>query len=443
MKMKKLRLIQLASFSLCLALVISCGQQSPSIHKNKHAVLKFNRHKLMDKQGTGLVAATYLVPEGWKVQDEIDWDINNVAQPATFQLLIYDEETNSSMQGFPNMVFLVNTDEKMNDDYPEGSNYLGAIVINQKPEVLDLIKEYILPEFSNTEGFKIVESKNLSHAKNNNHRAGKFKNPGSKMGMIKIEYTENGEKFEEAIYSTLTFNRVSKYQEYAYLSLCYGCKAVKGDLENNMGIFETILNSVKLSPKWAVTYKQVIQIAMQNAARNARSRGGSNDSEGNYSNYENGGRSNYTDDTYGNRGSGGSANYDYNGYENNYGGMTSGNYSAGNAGNLSDYLHQANEYVNNSMVQSYEDAQRSEDRLSEARSDYMLDYQNYTNPNTGDVYKLSTGYDNAWADNSGNIIMSNEAGYDPNVGGGSSSWSSLDVGGSTVAATSATVTEPE
>lgn len=438
--MKKLRLIQLASFGLCLALVISCGQQSASIHKNKYAVLKFNRHKLMDKQGTGLVAATYLVPEGWTVEDEIDWDINNVAQPATFQLLIYDEETNASMQGFPNMVFLVNTDEKMNEYYPEGSNYLGATVINQKPEVLELIKEYILPEFRNLEGFKIVESKNLSHSRSNNHKAAKFKNPGSKMGMVKIEYTENGEKFEEAIYSTLTFNRVSKYQEYAYLSLCYGCRAVKGDLADNMGIFETILNSVKLSPKWAVTYKQVIQIAMQNATRNAGKRRINTDGEGDYSYDEKGERSNYEDNNYSDRGSRGETNYDYNGYGINYGGMTSGNYSAGNAGNLSDYLHQANEYVNNSMVQSYEDAQRSADRSSEARSDYMLDYQNYTNPNTGEVYKLSSGYDNAWTDNSGSIVMSNEAGYDPNVGGGSSSWSSLDVGGSTV---TSTVAEPE
>jgi hypothetical protein len=36
--------------------------------------------------------------------------------------------------------------------------------------------------------------------------------------------------------------------------------------------------------------------------------------------------------------------------------------------------------------------------------------------------------------------MSNDAGYDPNVGG-SSSWSSLDVGGSTVSAPVATSTE--
>lgn len=404
--MKNLRLFQLATLSLCVALIISCSQQSGSPQKNKHAVLKFNRHKLMDKQGTGLVAATYLVPEGWNVQDKIEWDINSVAQPATITLLIYDEETNSSMQGFPSMVFLLNTDENMNEEYPAGSIYLGAEVINQKPGVLDLIKNYILPEFRNIEGFKIIESKNLSLAKSNHKRAGEFKNTDSKSGRVKIEYTENGKVFEESIYATITFVPVSKYQQYVYMSMCYGCKAVKGNLENTMDIFETILNSVKLNPKWAVTYNQVMQIAMQNAMRN--------------------------------RGYNGENYYDNGNYGNNY----ERNYSVGNAGNLSNYLQQANGYVNDAMIKNYENQQRSNDRMSEARSDYMLDYQNYTDPNTGEVYKLSSGYSNAWTDNSGSVIMSNEAGYDPNVGGGSSSWSSLDAGGSTVSAPEATAVTP-
>jgi len=424
--MKNLRLLQLAAISLFAALVISCSEHSGSTHKNKHTVLKFTRHKLIDKQGTGYVAATYLVPEGWKVQDKIEWNINSVAQPATITLLIYDEETNSSMQGFPNKVFLVNTDKEMNEEYPAGSNYLGAEVINQKPGVLDLIKNYILPEFENNEGFKIIESKNLSLAKSNHKRAVEFKNTDSKSGRVKIEYTENGKVFEESIYATITFVPVSKYQQYAYLSMCYGCKAIKGDLENTMDIFETILNSVKLNPKWAVTYNQVMQMAMRDAME---SRGYSGDNNNYYNGYwENDEGSNYNNSSDGN-------------YE---GGTTGGNYdgtnySTGNTGSLSNYLQQANGYVNDAMIQNYENQQRSNDRMSEARSDYMLDYQNYTDPNTGEVLKLSSGYSNAWTDNSGNVIMSNEAGYDPNVGGGSSSWSSLDVGGSTVAAPEAPV----
>jgi len=454
--MKKLRFFQLAALSLFLTLVFSCNQHSGSKQKNKLAVLKFNRHKLMDTKGTGMVTATYLVPEGWKVQENVEWDIHNVAQPATAEMLIFDEESQSAMQGFPNLVLLVNTDVNLNEQYPEGSDYLGAEVVNKKPGVLDLIENYILPEYRNIDGLKIVESKRLSLAESNHQRAGQFKNTDSRSGVVKIEYTEDGKDFEETIFGTITFFRVSKFQQFVYLSMCYGCKAEKGNLKSMMGIFETILNSVKMNPKWAVTYNQVMKFAMQDAMHRGNSGGYDNDNggygddyEGNY--YDNEG---YGDDYEGNEDGNGSYGDDYEGndYDNGSygdntggtygGGYNAGNYSAGNVGSLSNYFQQANESINEGIIQNYENQQLSNDRIAEGYSDYTLGYQNYTDPNTGEVYKLSSGYDNAWTDNSGSVVLSNDAGYDPNVGG-SSSWSSLDLGGSTVSAPAATSTETE
>lgn len=427
--MKKLRFFQLAALSLVLTLVFSCNQHSGSTQKNKLAVLKFNRHKLMDKKGTGMMTATYLVPEGWKVEENVEWDIHNVAQPATAEMLIFDEESQSAMQGFPNLVFLVNTDVNLSEQYPEGSDYLGAEVVNKKPGVLDLIENYILPEYRNIDGLKIVESKRLSLAESNHQRAGQFKNTDSRSGVVKIEYTEDGKDFEETIFGTITFFRVSKFQQFVYLSMCYGCKAEKGNLKSMMGIFETILNSVKMNPKWAVTYNQVMKFAMQDAMHNQGNTGGYD--------YDNGG---YGDDYEGN-------DDDNGGYGDNngatYGGSyNGGNSSAGSVGSLSNYFQQANESINDGIIQNYENQQLSNDRIAEGYSDYTLGYQNYTDPNTGEVYKLSSGYDNAWTDNSGSVVLSNDAGYDPNVGG-SSSWSSLDLGGSTVSAPAATSTETE
>jgi hypothetical protein len=451
--MKKLGFFQLAALSLVLTLVFSCNQHTGSTQKNRLAVLKFNRHKLMDKKGTGMVTATYLVPEGWKVQDNVEWDIHNVAQPATAEMLIFDEETQSAMQGFPNLVFLVNTDVNLNEQYPEGSDYMGAEVVNKKPGVLDLIENYILPEYRNIDGLKIVESKKLSLAESNHQRAGQFKNTDSRSGVVKIEYTEDGKDFEETIFGTITFFRVSKFQQFVYLSMCYGCKAEKGNLKSMMGIFETILNSVKMNPKWAVTYNQVMKFAMQDAMNNRGNSGGYDNDNGNYGDdYEGyddddgGYGNNYegNDDDNGNYGdnNGGANGGSNNGGDYSGGGYNGGNYSAGNVGSLSNYFQQANESINDGIIQNYENQQLSNDRIAEGYSDYTLGYQNYTDPNTGEVYKLSSGYDNAWTDNSGSVVLSNDAGYDPNVGG-SSSWSSLDLGGSTVSAPAATSTETE
>jgi hypothetical protein len=445
-KMKKPNTLQLAAISLLLPFVISCNSHSGSA-RNKLAVLKFNRHELVDKDGTGLVAATYLVPDGWKVEDKIEWNIHNVAQPAIAELYILDEESNSAMQGFPNLVFLVNKDVNMREEYPEGSSFMGAEVINQKPGVLDLIENYILPEYRNIEGLKIIESKRLSVAASNHKRAGEFKNTDSKSGVVKIEYTENGKDFEEAIFGTITFIPVSKYQQFACLSMCYGCRTVKGNLKSTMGIFETILNSVKMNAKWAVTYNQVMKFAMQDAMRGSSNDGEYDEDGDSYGDHygESGGENgNYGDnyetgeDDYGDYGddNAGTDGGNYNG--GNYSGGVS---TAGNVGSLSNYFQQANESINEGIIQRYENEQLSNDRIAEGYSDYTLGYQNYTDPNTGEVLKLSSGYENAWTDNNGSVVLSNDAGYDPNVGG-SSSWSSLEAGGSTVAAPAA-ATETE
>jgi hypothetical protein len=461
--MKKPGFFQLTAVCLLLILAISCNSHSGKA-KNKLTVLKFNRHKLMDTKGTGMMTATYLVPEGWKVKDDVSWDIHNVAQPATAEMLIIDEESQSAMQGFPNMVFLVNTDRNLNEQYPEGSDYMGAEVVNKKPGVLDLIENYILPEYRNIDGLKIVESRRLSLAESNHQRAAQYKNTDSRSGVVKVEYSEDGKDFEETIFGTITFFRVSKFQQFVYLSMCYGCKAEKGNLKSMMGIFETILNSVKMNPKWAVTYNQVMKFAMQDAMRSGGNSGGYNNDNGNYgydyegSDDDNGSygdddggydddNGNYGDNSGGANGGGGYNDGNYTGGGNTGGGYTGGgytggNYSAGNVGSLSNYFQQANESINEGIIQKFENEQRSNDRIAEGYSDYTLGYQNYTDPNTGEVYKLSSGYDNAWTDNNGSVVLSNDAGYDPNVGG-TSSWSSLETGGSTVAEPAAAATESE
>ncbi len=433
--MKTHRYLMFIFLGILILFIASCKSENSKSaggsKRNKPSVLKFNKKTLIDKDGTGIATATYLVPEGWNVEQGVSWDINNVALPANAKIIVSNPENDAALQGFPNLVFMVNADARLNEQFPAGSKYFGATVINKKPTVLDLIKDNIIPEFRDIPGLRIVEEKKLSLKESNHQRAAEYKHTDSKSGVIKIEYKEDGKTFEEAIYGTITFMPVSQYQQYAYLSMCYGCKAVKGELSDNMGIFETILNSVKMNPKWAVIYNQVIQMAMRNAMRGYQ--GGYGGGSGGYaggSGYR--GQSSY---------SGGGGSYIGQG---GYSGGSSGNrYAGGGLGNLSDYISQASGRVDNSMIQSYQAQQRSEDRVYEGYSDYMRGYQNYTDPNSGDVYKLSSGYENAWTDNNGSVVLSNDASYDPNAGGGGSSWSSLSAGGtSTPEPVAAPVAEP-
>src|SRR5688500_3259862 len=64
-------------------------------------VLKLVKHELVDKEGTGLVASTYLLPEGWTSQDRLYWEYNDPTVPIRLKGLMQSPDGNMSIQIFP------------------------------------------------------------------------------------------------------------------------------------------------------------------------------------------------------------------------------------------------------------------------------------------------------------------------------------------------------
>ena len=411
--MKKLLLLASAIWLLFL---LACSNNNKNSASNeKPAYIKFTKHYLNDDEGLKMQVCSFLAPEGWTTDATIQWNLKSVQLPASAELKITKPGTSVSMQGFPDRLFLVTADPDFNDQYPAGSKFFAATVVNTIPDAVELIKSEIIPMYRKVSGLKVVEEKNLTVEESNHMRAKEFKGSDSKSGVVKIEYSDNGTPVEETIYGTVTLFPPAQGMQYAALSMCYACKAPKGELKANMGTFETVLNSVKMNPKWLATFTKMTQMVMQRAFSNP-----------NYFNQPGG-----FDGGDGNIAQGGDGDND------GFSGMSGGSGGGFNPGALSDYVSQASAQVNVGIIQTYENQQAGNDRVFEGYSDYMLGYQNFTDPNSGDVYKLSSDYSNAWTDNSGSVIMSNDVGFDPNVGGGSgSSWTSLSPGGTTVASSS-------
>src|SRR5688572_25738100 len=55
--------------------------QSSGESKTPPEVLKLVRHQIVDKEGTGMVASTFLLPEGWTVQDRLYWEYSDATVP--------------------------------------------------------------------------------------------------------------------------------------------------------------------------------------------------------------------------------------------------------------------------------------------------------------------------------------------------------------------------
>ncbi len=73
------------------------------------------------------------------------------------------------------------------------------------------------------------------------------------------------------------------------------------------------------------------------------------------------------------------------------------------------------EDIRNIRQQSYEYAQRSADSISEQRSQATREVETYRNPTTGDMVELSNQYGQAWVNNKGEYLLSDQPGFDPSV----------------------------
>jgi hypothetical protein len=65
--------------------------------------------------------------------------------------------------------------------------------------------------------------------------------------------------------------------------------------------------------------------------------------------------------------------------------------------------------------ESYENRQRSQDRMSEQFSQTIRGVETYRNPGTGEEVELSNQYGHAWVNNKGEYLLSDQEGFNPSV----------------------------
>jgi hypothetical protein len=73
------------------------------------------------------------------------------------------------------------------------------------------------------------------------------------------------------------------------------------------------------------------------------------------------------------------------------------------------------EDISNIRRQSFENTQRSQEHISEQFSQNMRGVETYRNPSTGETVDLSNQYGQAWVNNRGEYLLSDQPGFDPSV----------------------------
>lgn len=337
--------------------------------------MRLTTYTCMDAQGTGLEAFRMLLPAGWQFRGGVIWLPNNPFMPATLGFQIFNPSGVEAFESFPTQPFYWTTDQMILMTCPPGSYYYGCEVrppINAQAAM----QQVVLPRFRQIPGLQIITMENMPDLPNQMRALNPNQPPSQAMcdGVkARIEYQANQRQVEEDIFAVVEVNRVVTQTYFRMLELffwdvtfTYSCRASKGQLGNLGDLFRTILTSFRLNPQWYGAVVQLSQYMIQNQMMQIR-----------------------------------------------------------NVGQIRQIVHQTFNEISDMQMQGYQQRQQVMDNIANQFSETIRGVDGYFDPNQGTRVELPGGYSHAWANASGDYIVSNDSSYDPSQDQGGS-WTQLE-----------------
>ncbi len=360
--------------ALC-ALLSSCKKSAqPSMKDGSVAAtatqeakppLKFKTFSYTDKQGIGIEAFSVLIPTDWSFDGGIRWVLDNPGMPAISSFRISSSAGHDELEVFPNQSFFWTTNPMTLQLFPVGTKYFGAEV-RQPVGPLTALKNIVLKRFR--KGYKdllIVSEKNLPELARS-LGAGQSQ-PGisasANGASIRIEYKVGNKTKEEQIYAVVesfSFPIQSMFGTQTNtmwtVDYIFSFKADKGKLDEQAKMFQTIVSSFRLNPRWFSKYNQIVEYLIQQQIRQIRS-----------------------------------------------------------VGELSRIISRTHNEISDMMMETYNNRQQVYDRLSENFSQHIRGVDEYYDPVEQRRVELPSGYNEGWVNGLGEYILSDNPNYNPNV----------------------------
>jgi len=310
----------------------------------------------------GVEAFRFLMPADWSVEGGVVWRANPT-RPASVSLRVFNPSGLEEIGIVPD-IQCVWAPTLPSFGFPPGSFYLGAEVRVPITEAVKAVGALVLPRYAaQMPGARIIKQESLpdmaqAWAAANYPNLGQASFSG---GKVRIEYTERGTAVEMDIYAvvgawTIPIQGVPM-TFWSVESIRYS-RAVKGKLDEQYKLFQAMLYSEKLNIEWLNRYMQVREMMIQQQME-----------------------------------------------------------ASNRAVDLSRYLSRVNDHISSTIRQAYENRQAALDRANANFDRYIRGVEQYHDPALGRTVELPSGYRNVWADSLGEYILSDDANFNPNVGG--------------------------
>lgn len=327
------------------------------------------KQTVIDALGTGGPAATLLVPAGWQLDARVLWR-PLPSDPATFQIVARSQDGSSEIGILPNLVFAWNP--MLAQMGLPGNVFLGAEIKPPTMDAAEAVQNLVIPRFQPAlRGARMIGGEPLpglaAAAARKNPDAQAFR-PSFAATRTRFEYVSSGITYEEDLYLVLTSVQIpTAGMSVTYWSVdqAFYSRAKKGALEHQQGLMEAMIFSFKPTLQWYNRYSQVSQMLVQDQIQQSN-----------------------------------------------------------RAVELSRFLARTSEQITASVRSAYQNRQQALDRVNAQWDQHIRDVDEYRAGN-GESMSLPSGYEKAWTNATGDVVLSNSVSFNPNAGS-SLDWRQMD-----------------
>ncbi len=314
--------------------------------------VKFARISVKDPGINNIEAVAFLIPSGWRAEGGVQWFPDFMIQ-ANLLMKIADPRTGAAIEFLPLQNFTWLTQSFM--PMQPGSNYLGNIVWPPIMDLAQFIRSFYVPStLRQLQNARLIVTEDFPKIAAQVAQLNGA--PSARAGRVRYEYQINGQPWEEDVFVTLLYNPTQLGMLWSVTG-GYSFRAPKGQLDRLAPVMNTTINTMRLSLEWYAQYQYVQKLFIDRMNQGIR-----------------------------------------------------------NAGRLSETIARNNEEIRQMFADSYRRSCESQDRISRSYTEYIRGVETYRNPYEDRPIQLPSGYSQVWVNSSGEYILSNQAGFDPNVG---------------------------
>jgi len=338
----------------------------PSSSATEGETVRYRSVSFTDTQGIGTKAFSMLVPTDWNSEGNINWILDTPAMPVAGDFRAWNPEGFEEFHLFPNQPFFWSDNPMIQQTFPTGSRYFGAVVRSPLGPI-EALKEIAIPKFrTGVQNLKVISQQELPEL-SKSFQTGKDPATGvitsAEVGKIRVEYTLNGVQMEDEMYCIIQSQDIPVQTVYGltrninwYITYVESFRAEKGKLDSQSNTFQTVSYFARTDVNWLNKYNQIVNYLIQRQIQQIQS-----------------------------------------------------------LGQLSSIVSQTSNDVSDANFDAWQQDQNIKDQMADDFSNSILGIQSYQNPVDGTTVELPSGYSNAWTNNLGEYILSDSPSYNPNT----------------------------